>query len=597
MAIRHDITLSTTEPNNDVGLLKIRQADEETQTLVVDITANGQPKSYEGLQPFFCAKLGQSNGLGIIEQKLDTIEIISPKNGKLEYTFRNEDWQHIGRQTGYFSFRRMMDNNEYVEQFTTRDFYFTITKNVFSDGIRELHTDGAIHIWTIEDLIRLLNEYIASGKSDWEQFVEDNREIIQAVDPGGTVLTELIDARKPADENAYPTLGDRLNDMPFNSDFDLIYGDDTVDVDGGIPAYQKPVLADALSLIDTSLFNMSWGTDYHYDTASDYNPHSADYTKAEMAQMWNAGLRKTLNMTSLSTKLDAVVFGGDNVDQPNSSAGGRPVMVKHNQDFASTVFSSSVAPTFLLKGNHDCNYNSNRKPETVILDSELAPIYRQDVCLFGESRLNKSNYFYKDFDDKKIRLIGLDMYDLPETVGEDGVLEFNRFSTSGLQQAQLDWLANDALLTTPNGYTVLLTGHSAPDGTMYSGRANHNHDVLIKILESFVSGTATTIVGLDTKIPATVNCQFNVPSNIAGFLFGHWHKDESVTINGINYVETRCSSTVGEPAENNEWRLSQFGTPNEDAFDIVTIDTVNRKMILRRVGAGADTVAARIFNY
>ncbi len=222
MAIRYDMTLSTTEPNNDVGLIKIRQADEQTQTLVVQITENGVPKSYNGLQVFFCAKLGQSTGLGIIEQKLNASEMTNPKNGKLEYTMRAEDWQVLGRQTGYFSFRKTQENHEYTEQFTTRDFYFNITKNVFSDGVTEVKKDGSTYVWTIEDLIRLFNEYIASGKTDWEEFVEQNKEILESVDPGGTILSELIRARKPAAiETPFKDLPERLDAMDQNNRKDL----------------------------------------------------------------------------------------------------------------------------------------------------------------------------------------------------------------------------------------------------------------------------------------------------------------------------------------------------------------------------------------
>ncbi|KAF1295190.1 hypothetical protein BAU15_05410 [Enterococcus sp. JM4C] len=191
MAIRYPITLSTTEPNNNIGLIKIRQADEETQTLVVEITENAIPKSYEGLQVFFCAKLGQTEGIGLIEQKLNTNEMKDPKKGLLEYTMRPEDWQELGRQVGYFSFRKMKDDHEWVEQFSTRDFYFHITKSVFSDGVKEVKKDGSTYVWTIEDLIRLFNEYIASGKTDWEDFVEQNKDIIESVDPGGELLSRL----------------------------------------------------------------------------------------------------------------------------------------------------------------------------------------------------------------------------------------------------------------------------------------------------------------------------------------------------------------------------------------------------------------------
>lgn len=221
MAIKYPIILSVTDPNNNIGLLKVRQADEESQTLVVQILEDAVAKSYEGLQVFFCARIGQTAGLGIIEQKLNVSEMTEPKNGKLEYTFRAEDWQVLGRQTGYFSFRKMKDDHTYEQQFSTRDFTYEVTKSIYSDGIKEVTRDGSTYVWTIEDLKRLYEEYIASGKSDWEEFVEQNKEIIESVDPGGQVLSELIRARKPADaESSYPDLPSRLDQqIGLNSDF------------------------------------------------------------------------------------------------------------------------------------------------------------------------------------------------------------------------------------------------------------------------------------------------------------------------------------------------------------------------------------------
>lgn len=219
MAIRHSITLSTSEPNNEVGNLKIRQGDEQTQTLVANITENGVPKPFVGLQPFFCAKLGQTAGLGIIEQKVTGT--MNPANGTLEYVMQPEDWQQLGRQTAYFSFRKMVNDHEWTEQFSTRDFNYNVTKSVFSEGVKETKKDGSTYIWTIEDMLRLFDEYIASGKTDWEEFVEQNREILESVDPGGELLSEIILARGGAQ-----TLGERLdsNDIKVNK----IINDDAI---------------------------------------------------------------------------------------------------------------------------------------------------------------------------------------------------------------------------------------------------------------------------------------------------------------------------------------------------------------------------------
>lgn len=211
MVVSYPISLEVKEPNNDIGILRIRQSDEESQTLVVQVLEYGLKKSYENLQVFFCARIGQTAGLGIIEQKLTEAEMIDPKNGKLEYTFRAEDWQILGHQTGYFSFRKMKDDHTYEQQFSTRDFTYEVTKSIYSDGIKEVKKDGSTYVWTIEDLIRLLNEYIDSGKSDWEEFVEQNKDILASVDPGGQILSELINARTSVTAGGFPTLNERLD--------------------------------------------------------------------------------------------------------------------------------------------------------------------------------------------------------------------------------------------------------------------------------------------------------------------------------------------------------------------------------------------------
>lgn len=195
--VKQTVVLSTTDPNGDAGDLQVRQGDEGTQIWVAQISENGARKPYEGLQPFFCAKLGQSVGLGVIEQKLTEKEQTDPRIGRLEYTVRPEELQRVGHHTGYFSFRKMIDAKNWEEQFSTRDFNFTVLESAFTGGVQEVKNDGSTYIWTIEDMIRLFEAYIKNGTADWEEFVEDNRDIIEAVDPGGKLLAELADARKP----------------------------------------------------------------------------------------------------------------------------------------------------------------------------------------------------------------------------------------------------------------------------------------------------------------------------------------------------------------------------------------------------------------
>ncbi|MBZ0323088.1 BppU family phage baseplate upper protein [Enterococcus casseliflavus] len=188
MVVSYPISLEVKEPNNDIGILRIRQSDEESQTLVVQLLEYGLKKSYEGLQIFFCAKLGQTSGLGIIEQKLLPSEMTDPKNGKFEYTMRAEDWQQLGRQTAYFSFRKMTDDHTYVQQFSTRDFTYEVTKNIYSDGIKEVTKDGSTYVWTFEDLLRLLQEFKDSGETDFLAWFDEIKDQLSEDAAGNLML-------------------------------------------------------------------------------------------------------------------------------------------------------------------------------------------------------------------------------------------------------------------------------------------------------------------------------------------------------------------------------------------------------------------------
>lgn len=222
MAVRYPITLNVSEPNNNIGLLKIRQADEETQTLVVQILEDALPKSYEGLEVFFCARIGQTAGLGIIEQKLHESEMTDPKNGKLEYTFRAEDWQVLGRQNGYFSFRKMKNDHEYVQQFSTRDFTYEITKNIYSDGIKEVKKDGSTYIWTFEDLLRLLQEFKDSGETDFIVWFNEIKDQLSEDAAGNLMLLYQSLRDKTGSDNDFRPFESELSFMKrvYNESYD-----------------------------------------------------------------------------------------------------------------------------------------------------------------------------------------------------------------------------------------------------------------------------------------------------------------------------------------------------------------------------------------
>jgi 3',5'-cyclic AMP phosphodiesterase CpdA len=273
------------------------------------------------------------------------------------------------------------------------------------------------------------------------------------------------------------------------------------------------------------------------------------------------------------------------------------------KDFFKTASSSANIPAFILKGNHDQNYHhatDYKLPDSVITDKEFEQIYQDSVADLGEVRSGNSNYFYKDFPEKKIRLIGLDSYDLPEGANADGTPKFNRFLISGFQQAQLNWLANTALQVA-KGTTVIIAMHHPVDGTLATAdNASKviNHDVLQQILNDFAGGKTNSVSGKNSDVPVNINYTFSGAGTIAAVLSGHYHIDGNNTMNGINYIQTRCSLTTGDNVIKKK-RWDYFGTALEDAFDIVSIDTTAKTVDLKRIGAGSEDTryATRHFNY
>ncbi|MDR2059465.1 MAG: BppU family phage baseplate upper protein [Lactococcus lactis] len=187
----HYLTLSTTEPNNNIGIVKLRHADVNSQAIVAQIVENGQSKSFEGLQPFFCLMAQEITGQGVSEESVVSFDA---KNGTLKYIASDNALQFVGRNEAYFSFRKQ-EGEQWIEQFSTRSFHYIVEKSIYSQPFKDSN-----YWWTFKELYRIFNQYIEDGKKSWEEFVEANREILESIDPGGVLLAKVIDIEKIVNE-------------------------------------------------------------------------------------------------------------------------------------------------------------------------------------------------------------------------------------------------------------------------------------------------------------------------------------------------------------------------------------------------------------
>ena len=612
--------------NDARNWVQARQFEGEMRTVVVNVMEGTIPLNLTGTTIWFEGLMSDGK-TRIIDAKHGTI--LSPSTGQFRFEFPYAAFATFGSYKQSF-FKIVRDG----KSIATLEFTLDVLVNLVEDGLVPLdyitpfqdlyekldiiyqNADADIKARVIEwqqkvtELITSLNGDYAAIQLTVNGLNEKLDSVSKQIEAGGLVTHEDFGPIKNEIETArgeHASLDERLGQFISEQDLE-IGGDNYNDVDGGIRDYfVKPLnkIKAGIKTGDPSIFNLGFGTDYHYDSASDFQLYdNSPEAKEKAVEQMNQGLRKSLNILSLSDSLDALVFNGDNADQPTefNLPRQRILMYKQEQDFANTAFSIAKCPVFLLKGNHDNNYNMKHDDmnlTNVLHDADFKKLYWQNGSQ-GEVRKGNNNYFYRDFPEKNIRLIGLDTSDSPEATDGDGVLIYDRFHNSYLQQTQLDWLANVALQNVGD-MTVVITLHFSVNKTVGTREDNTmiNHDLLKTILADFAKGNVSNKTITSTgAIPAVVTYSFSTSGNIAGVLGGHYHYDNYKKVDGINYILTRCSLIMGDNVLK-EKRLEYDGTALEDAFDIFSIDTSNRTISTVRFGAGSEDskYATRSYTY
>lgn len=123
-----NVTLSTTEPDNYVGIINVRQGNVNSEIMEAQIVQNGLPLDLTDCTATFQAFLGDEN---VVER---SCKIIDFKNGIVQYIFDEYTMQSLHRQKANIAFYKGEG-----EIATTQDFtYFVIhavSKTPGRDGI------------------------------------------------------------------------------------------------------------------------------------------------------------------------------------------------------------------------------------------------------------------------------------------------------------------------------------------------------------------------------------------------------------------------------------------------------------------------------
>lgn len=218
---------------------------------------------------------------------------------------------------------------------------------------------------------------------------------------------------------------------------------------------------------------------------------------------------------------------------------------------------------FPVQGNHDaCSgpYSEKLWPEAIgFLDAE------QDVC-----RPAQKPYYYVDIEKEKVRLVFVCSY-YYEQRDSRPVMIF------GYEEEQIQWLQNEALVL-QSDWTVMLFSHDAPFSALLS-------DEKTALEKNDIANGNQIFSALD-------QCRKQYGFDVAGWFIGHYHGDRIKTLFGIPFVITASQTAYDPQLFDDDVRFWErdLGTPSEDLWDALVLKKSERRVWLKRFGAGEDRV-------
>ena len=222
--VKWQATLSTTEPYNYIGIQNVRQGNRNTEVLEAILVENAWPLDLTGCEVFFES---------VIDNKYPiqrSAKIVNAKKGIIQYTFDEYSMQSLHRQEAYFSIHKGDNLIGATQNFS----YFVVNAASKTEG------EMGSYWQSIEDLIADMNAFINENKGDFTDWMnarkdefeawrdaqktdftswfESIKDILKTIDPGGTMLVELMDARVDIQGVRHNSISERLL-----ADMDYLY--------------------------------------------------------------------------------------------------------------------------------------------------------------------------------------------------------------------------------------------------------------------------------------------------------------------------------------------------------------------------------------
>lgn len=297
-----------------------------------------------------------------------------------------------------------------------------------------------------------------------------------------------------------------------------------------------------------------------------------------------------------SKSIDFSVYGGDIVE-------GNDISKETTKRYISEVAEVTAIEkeTFVLFGNHDDNsyYTTTPLLSNIINKKELYDRILEPLNngVVHDSINLTSGYYYKDYPNKKIRVICLDYIDYPVIDNGDGTAKWSGINYWGYGARQVTWLETEAS-NIPSGYKVIVFSHGPARASLNAfGAEVKNGNLVEGILQALSTGGTFTGATTGTDYDVTVNCDFTTQGarKVLAFVHGHTHADYINKPSGLDFVYISVANSsdsvvdVGTiPTGATRPTTRALGTTTEDLWDVFNINIDSGDISITRFGAGSD---------
>ena len=141
---KHKMILSTTEPNNNIPLIRIIQDDKNSQIFEAEIVEEGQLLNFDNKVVFFNAQIGPY-------KVRDKVESVDYANSRVSYVLIDAFLQKVGEFEGWFSFADSEEPES--DLFSTMRFNYRVLP-----GIRKNIWEGN-YFWDLQELVEYYKRY------------------------------------------------------------------------------------------------------------------------------------------------------------------------------------------------------------------------------------------------------------------------------------------------------------------------------------------------------------------------------------------------------------------------------------------------------